>query len=74
MSSFIKFKSLTTGCYLRFKLAYFAVWSTWDQEGDCSAPCGGGELRITRVCSQGDNCFGSNERSLSCNTMQCPGT
>jgi len=54
-------------------MVFFTVWSSWHQEGDCSETCDGGELLITRVCSDGGNCYGASKRILTCNTMQCPG-
>jgi len=51
----------------------FIAWSEWQQEGDCSASCGGGTLKITRICSLDNLCPGQSDTLLSCNTEDCPG-
>ncbi|XP_071145403.1 SCO-spondin-like [Mytilus edulis] len=53
-------------------------WSGWSTSSSCSATCGGGSISYKRTCTNpapaylGAYCSGSDIKSESCNTHNCP--
>ncbi|XP_046560771.1 A disintegrin and metalloproteinase with thrombospondin motifs adt-1-like, partial [Haliotis rubra] len=52
------------------------VWMNWSKWGECSATCGGGAMKRTRLCDApkfgGADCVGDAEELKSCNPNLCP--
>lgn len=54
-------------------------WGSWQQWGECSASCGGGERTRTRLCNNpspsngGRPCPGDSSQLSRCNAQACPG-
>ncbi|XP_067679122.1 A disintegrin and metalloproteinase with thrombospondin motifs adt-1-like isoform X3 [Haliotis asinina] len=52
------------------------VWMNWSKWGECSATCGGGSMKRTRLCDApkfgGSDCMGDAEELKSCNPNLCP--
>uniref|UniRef100_A0ABM0M4D4 Hemicentin-1-like n=1 Tax=Saccoglossus kowalevskii TaxID=10224 RepID=A0ABM0M4D4_SACKO len=52
-------------------------WSTWEEWGECSASCNGGQQRRYRTCNNprpshgGRFCQGTNTQMKSCNLQEC---
>ena len=54
------------------------VLSDWEPEGECSKPCGGGELSWARLVevpatNGGEQCEGGLSETRPCNVDPCPG-
>ncbi|XP_076821195.1 uncharacterized protein LOC143467999 [Clavelina lepadiformis] len=47
------------------------TWLDWDDWSECSASCGGGVEKRTRLCD-GVGCEGDKEQARSCNSEPCP--
>ena len=50
-------------------------WAGWNDWGDCTTTCGGGQQRRTRECNggiAGIDCEGSHYMTQRCNTNYCP--
>ncbi len=55
------------------------AWSNWQEWGNCTAACGGGERMRIRLCDNpepvyGEPCEGEAEEYEPCGTDPCPGT
>jgi len=49
----------------------FLDWGNWTDDGACSATCGPGTLRQSRICVNAPGCKGQKKRTIKCNQGKC---
>ena len=51
-----------------------ATWSVWGDWPNCTSPCGVGNVTRYRTCNGGQNCNGSSEETIPCDSnITCQG-